>query len=312
MRVLVAGATGAIGRPLVPLLVEAGHEVTGTTRSDAKAQAIREAGAEAAVLDVTNLDALRREVHRARPDVVINQLTALPESLDFRDRDALAATDRLRREVGPVLAQVAADAGAGRLIAQSVAFFYAASGEDLKSEDDPLMEPPPESPFVDAVAALTALERSALGTTGIEGLVLRFGYFYGPGTYYAADGSTAEQVRRRRFPVVGDGGGVFSFIHVDDAAAATVAALDRGSRGIYNVADDDPAPLRDWLPAYAEGLGAKSPRRVPAWLARLIAGKEAAAMAMQLRGASNAKAKRELGWQPRYPSWRRGFREALG
>ena len=312
MRVLVAGASGAIGRRLIPLLVEAGHEVVGTTRSEAKADSIREAGADAVVLDVTNLDALRREVHRARPDVVVNQLTALPDALDFRDRDALVPTNRLRGEVGPALAQVAADAGARRVIAQSVAFFYAPTGEGPKREDEPLIEPPEGSAFAAGVEALRALEGATLGTAGIEGIVLRYGYFYGPGTYYAPDGSTAEQVRGRHFPVVGEGSGVFSFIHVDDAAAATVAALDGGAPGLYNVTDDDPAPLRDWLPVYAEALGAKPPRRVPAWLARLVAGSEVAAMATRLRGASNAKAKAELGWEPRYASWRRGFREALG
>jgi nucleoside-diphosphate-sugar epimerase len=311
MKVFVAGASGAIGRPLIPLLVEAGHDVVGTTRSEAKAAAIREAGAEPLVLDVANLDALRREVHRVEPEVVINQLTSLPEVIDFRDTGALDATNRLRREVGPILAQTAADAGARRLIAQSVAFFYAPTGEGLKSEEDPLMEPPPTSPFAEGVTALRALEDSALGTTGIEGVVLRYGYFYGPGTQYPAEGGYSDLVRRRRFPIVGDGGGVFSFIQIEDAARATVAALDRGAAGIYNVTDDDPAPLRDWLPAYAKAIGAKPPRRVPAWIARLVAGKAAVALATQLRGASNAKAKRELGWEPHHSSWRQGFREGL-
>jgi nucleoside-diphosphate-sugar epimerase len=312
VRVLVAGASGAIGRPLLPLLVKAGHEVTGTTRSERKAEEIRQAGAEPALVDVTDLDALRRTVHGAQPEVVINQLTSLPDALDFRDKDALAETNRLRGEVGPVLAQAAADAGARRLIAQSVAFFYAPTGEGLKSEGDALLEAPEGSPFAEAVESLKTLERSTLETSGLDGLVLRYGYFYGPGTYYAADGSTAEQVGRRRFPIVGGGAGVFSYIHLDDAAAATAAAVERGAPGIYNVCDDEPAALSEWLPAYAEAIGAKPPRRVPAWLARLIAGREAVGMATGLRGASNAKAKRELGWQPQYPSWRRGFREGLG
>jgi nucleoside-diphosphate-sugar epimerase len=251
-------------------------------------------------------------VHEAQPEVVVNQLTALPDALNFRDREALAATNRLRGEVGPSLAQVSADAGAKRLISQSVAFFYAPAGEWVKSEDDPLLKAEPGSIFADGVDSLTRLERATLETPGIDGLVLRYGYFYGPGTYYARDGSTADQVSKRRFPVVGEGAGVFSFVHVDDAAAATLAAIERGAPGIYNVCDDDPASLREWLPLYAEALGAKRPRRVPVWLARLIAGKGAAGMATSLRGASNAKAKRELGWAPKYTSWRQGFREALG
>lgn len=312
MRVLLAGATGAVGRPLLPLLVGAGHEVVGTTRSDAKADAIRAAGAEAAVVDALDPEALRRAVLEARPEVVINQLTALPEALDFRDPESLAATNRLRGEVGPALARIAAEAGARRLVAQSVAFFYAPVGDRIKDEDAPLIELPPESPMAAGPSALRALERSTLEAPGLEGIVLRYGYFYGPGTYYAADGSTAEQVRRRRFPVVGGGSGVFSFVHTEDAAAAATAAVERGAPGIYNVCDDEPAPMSEWLPAYAEALGAKPPRRVPVLLARLIAGKQAAGLATELRGASNAKAKRELGWAPRYESWRRGFREALG
>lgn len=312
MRILLAGASGAIGRPLLPKLLAADHEVVGTTRSEAKAEAIREAGAEAAVLDANDAEALREAVAAARPEVVINQLTALPEALDFRDPDALAPTNRLRREAGPALARIAAEAGAKRLIAQSVAFFYAPVGDRVKREEDPLMELPPSSPMAEGPLALRELERSTLECPGVDGLVLRYGYLYGPGTYYARDGSTAEQVRRRRFPVVGKGTGVFSFIHTEDAAEATLAAVERGGPGIYNVADDEPAPMSEWLPAYAEALGAKPPLRVPVFLARLIAGKEAAGLATELRGASNAKAKRELGWAPRYASWRQGFREALG
>jgi nucleoside-diphosphate-sugar epimerase len=312
MRVFLAGASGAIGRPLLPLLVGAGHEVVGTTRSEEKADAIREAGAEPAIVDALDAEAFGRAVSEARPEVVINQLTSLPDALDFRDPETFAATNRLRSEAGPALAAAAAEAGARRLLAQSVAFFYAPVGDRVKGEEDPLIEPPPESPMAGGVASLRELERSTLEAPGLDGLVLRYGYFYGPGTHYAPDGGTAEMVRKRRFPVVGRGGGVFSFIHVEDAAEATVAAVERGSPGVYDVVDDDPAPLREWLPLYAEALGAKRPHRVPVWLARLVAGREAAGLATELRGASNAKAKRELGWAPRYPSWRLGFREALG
>jgi nucleoside-diphosphate-sugar epimerase len=312
MRVLVAGASGAVGRPLLPLLVGAGHEVVGTTRSEARAEVIRAARADPVIVDARDTEALRRAVGEARPEVVVNELTSLPDALDFRDREALAATNELRREVGPALARIAAEAGAGRLIAQSVAFFYAPQGDAVKGEEAPLMELPPQSPMSGAPPALRELERSTLETPGLDGLVLRYGYLYGPGTYYAPDGSTADQVRRRRFPIVGSGSGVFSFVHVDDAASATLAAIERGPAGVYNVTDDEPAPLSEWLPVYAEALGAKAPRRVPAFLARLVAGRDAAGLATQLRGASNAKAKRELGWLPRYPSWRQGFREALG
>jgi nucleoside-diphosphate-sugar epimerase len=312
VKILLAGATGAIGRPLLPLLIEAGHVVVGTTRSEAKAAGIREAGGEAAVVNAMDAEALREVVVAAEPEVVINELTALPDALDFRDREALAATNALRREAGPSLARIAAEVGAKRLISQSVAFFYAPVGDAIKTEDEPVIELPPESPMADGPLAIRELEESTLERPAVDGLVLRYGYFYGPGTYYAADGTTAEQVRRRRFPIVGNGGGVFSFIHTDDAAAATAAAVERGAPGIYNVTDDDPAPMSEWLPLYAEAIGAKPPRRVPAWLARLVAGKDAAALATSLRGASNEKAKRELGWTPRYASWRQGFREALG
>jgi 2-alkyl-3-oxoalkanoate reductase len=312
MKVLVAGATGAIGRPLLPLLVEAGHEVVGTTRSQAKADSIREAGAEPVVVNAMDTGALRAAVAAAEPEVVVNQLTALPDALDFRDREALTATNALRREAGPALAKIAADVGATRLIAQSVAFFYAPIGGPVKTEDDPMLELPPGSAEADGAMALRELELSTLERPGVDGLVLRYGFFYGPGTYYGEGGSTREAVSKRRFPVVGKGSGMFSFIHTDDAAAATLAAVERGAPGIYNVTDDEPAPMSEWLPVYAEAIGAKPPRRVPAWLARMVAGKQAVGLATGLRGASNVKVKGELGWSPRYESWRRGFSEAPG
>ncbi|HZA57629.1 MAG TPA: NAD(P)-dependent oxidoreductase [Solirubrobacterales bacterium] len=312
MRVLVAGAGGAVGRQLLPPLVRAGHQVTGTTRFQSRAEEIRDAGAEPVIVDVTELAALREVVTAARPEVVVNELTSLPEALNYRDKEALEPTNRLRREVGPELALMAAEAGARRLVVQSVAFFYAPTGQSLKTEEDPVMEIPADSPLSGGPPALRALEESALGTRGLDGLVLRYGYFYGPGTYFAPDGSSFRRVRRRRFPIVGNGRGIFSFIHVEDAAAATLAAVERGAPGIYNITDDEPAPMNEWLPFYAEAIGAKPPLRVPSWLAQVVAGEEAASLATRLRGASNAKAKRELGWAPRYPSWRQGFREALG
>ena len=312
MKVLLAGATGVIGRPLVKALREAGHEVVGTTRTEERAELVRSLGAAPLVIDARDTDALRAAVIKAQPEAVINQLTALPQKLDYkRAEKTFGATTELRGRVGPALAGAAAEAGAKRLIAQSVCFFYASTGQVAHDEDDPLFELPPESPMGKAVVALEALERSAVETPGLDGVVLRYGWFYGPGSAYARSGSWGEDARRRRFPIVGSGNGIYSFVHVDDTVSATLLALERGS-GIYNVCDDDPAPMSEWLPAYAEALGAKPPRRVPVWLASLIVGKQAARVAERLEGASNAKAKRELGWQPSYSSWRQGFREALG
>jgi nucleoside-diphosphate-sugar epimerase len=309
MRVFVAGAAGAIGRPLVPLLVAAGHEVTGTTRSPERAEAIRAAGATPAVVDALDADALQAAAEQAAPDVVVHQLTSLPERFNPRKRDLYAATNRIRSEGTRNLLAAARAAGARRFVCQSIAFAYAPGPQpEVKDEDAPLaLGAPP--PFGEGVRVIDEMERAVLEADGLEGLVLRYGWFYGPGTYYADDGSMAADVRRRRFPVVGSGAGLFSFVHIDDAAAATVAAVERGAPGAYNVVDDEPAALRDWLPHYAEAIGAPPPRRVPVWLARLVAGKVAAAVNVQ-PGASNAKIKRELGWEPRWRSWRDGFREA--
>jgi 2-alkyl-3-oxoalkanoate reductase len=309
MRVFVAGASGAIGRPLVPRLAAAGHDVTGTTRSEERAEAIRAAGARAVVCDALDDDALHGAVVEAAPEVVAHQLTALPHRFDPRDKDIYAPTNRLRTESTRTLLDAARAAGARRLVWQSIAFAYAPGPRpEVKDEDAPLaFRAPP--PFGDGIRALDEMERAVVGAEGLEGVVLRYGWFYGPGTYYADDGSMAADVRRRRFPVIGKGTGLYSFIHVDDAAGATVAAVERGAPGIYNVVDDDPAPQREWLPLYAEAIGAKKPMRVPVWIARLIVGKIATVANVQ-PGASNAKAKRELGWEPRWPSWREGFRDA--
>jgi nucleoside-diphosphate-sugar epimerase len=312
MKVLVAGATGVIGRRLVPMLIEAGHEVIGMTRSQGKADAIKDAGAEPLVCDAFNGNLLHDRVKEVAPEVVVHEMTDLPPALDPRKAEKqLVANDRIRTEGTTNLVAAALAAGTRRMVAQSIAFAYSPSGSDIKDEQDPLYNdaPPPWSRSVRAVAEL---ERLVTETDKLDGLVLRYGFFYGAGSSYASDGSIAAQVRARRFPIVGKGDGVFSFIHVDDAAAATVAAVDRGWPGIYNVVDDDPAPLRNWLPAYAEALGAKKPRRVPTFIARLVAGSYAVMLATQLRGASNERAKRELDWQPRYPSWRQGFKDALG
>jgi 2-alkyl-3-oxoalkanoate reductase len=309
MRVFVAGASGAIGRPLVSQLVSAGHEVTGSTRSEERAETIRAAGARAAVCDALDALALRTAVVDAAPEVVVHQLTALPDRFDPRDKEIYAATNRLRGEGTRNLIEAARAAGARRLVCQSVAFAYAPGAQpEVKDEDAPLALGAP-APFGDGVRTIDEMERAVVGAEGLEGLVLRYGWFYGPGTYYADEGSMAGDVRRRRFPVIGKGTGLYSFVHVDDAASATVAAVERGAPGIYNVVDDDPAPQREWLPVYAGAIGARRPLRVPVWIARLAVGK-IAAMAGAQPGASNAKAKRELGWQPRWPSWREGFRDA--
>lgn len=312
MRVFVAGATGAIGRPLVRQLVEAGHEVTGTTRSPERAARLEEQGATAAIVDAFDRERVMEAVAAAQPEVVVHQLTDLPEAIDLRKLDeSYRGNDRIRREATPHLIDAARAAGARRIVAQSIAFLYAPEGGAVKDEDDPAWVAAP-APLDRGIGTVVGVERAVTEAEGIEGVVLRYGFFYGPGTYYAADGSTATEVRKRRYPLVGSGSGVFSYIHVEDAASATIAALDRGAPGIYNVVDDEPAPMRDWLPVYADALGAKAPRRFPAFLARVIAGRFATAMALDLRGASNAKAKRELGWTPRYASWREGFAAELG
>jgi nucleoside-diphosphate-sugar epimerase len=310
VRVFVAGASGAIGRPLVPKLIAAGHQVTGMTRTEARVEEIRAGGAEAAVVDVFDADALRAAVSAASPQVVIHQLTALPDRVDFRKDETYAPTNRVRTEGTRNLLDAARAAGARRFVCQSIAFAYRPGGEGLKSEEDPLLTDAHGS-FGSAVKALREMEELVLGSDGIEGLILRYGFFYGPGTHYGRDGTTIEDIRRRRMPVVGRGTGVFSFLHVDDAADATVAAVERGAPGVYNVADDEPAQMSEWLPVVAQAAGAKPPRRVPVWLAKLVGGKAVADFALELRGVTNEKAKRELGWQPAHPSWRSGFAESL-
>lgn len=310
MKVFVAGASGALGRALLPRLVEAGHEVTGMTRREERAEEIRAAGAQAVVCDVFDAAALDEAMAASAPEAVVHALTALPPRINPR-KDYLAPTNRVRTEGTRNLLAAAQAAGVRRVVAESVAFFYRPEGSWVKDEEDPPYEQAPGA-FGPAVEAVAELERRVLDAEGIEGVLLRFGWFYGPGTYYARDGSQAEDTLKRRMPIVGEGSGTFSFIHIGDAADAVVAALERGAPGVYNVVDDEPAPLREWLPAYAEALGAKPPRRVPAWLARLVAGSAMTGAALTMRGASNARAKRELGWAPAHPSWRQGFRESLG
>ena len=312
MRIFVAGATGAIGRALVPQAVARGHDVTAPARSPEKAEALAAAGADPTfVRDALDADAVSRAVVEAAPDVVVHQLTALPPALrSFRSFDeTFALTNRLRTEGTDILVAAAKEAGARTFVAQSFAGWpYDRKGGPVKTEEDRLDAAPPKA-LAATLDAIRHLERATLGAGGI---VLRYGGFYGPGTGIAPGAPQVELVRRRRFPLVGDGAGVWSFVHVEDAAAATLLALERGRSGIYNVVDDDPAPVAEWLPALAAAAGAKPPRRVPAWLGRLAAGEAAVVMLNETRGASNAKAKRELGWEPRYASWRDGFVSVLG
>ena len=293
MRVFVAGASGAIGTRLVPQLIDQGHKVIGTSTSPENADRVRALGAEAVVLDLLDPNAVRDAVLQAEPDAIVHQATALAEDRTF------AQTNRLRIEGTDALLAAARDAGVRRFVAQSFASLrYVREGGPVKTEDDPL-DPKPLEAVRETSVAMNYLDEAV---TDAGGIALRYGNFYG-----APNDGLIVPVRKRQFPVVGDGGGVASFIHLDDAAAATVLALAHDGPAIYNVVDDEPAPVREWLPVLAEALGAKPPRRFPVWLARLFAGDVAVMLGTEVRGASNAKAKRELGWTPRYPSWRQGF-----
>jgi nucleoside-diphosphate-sugar epimerase len=311
MRVFVAGATGAIGRQLVPRLVAAGHEVHGMTRSESKRALLSELGAVPVVADALDPDQVADAVARAKPEVMVHELTAIgPVNPRHLDRD-FAQTNRLRTEGTDHLLSAGHAVGVRRFVAQGVAGygFYARGGGPVKSEEDPLEAAPPRE-MRETAAAIGHLEQAVLGARWTEGIVLRYGVFYGPGTSLAPGEEQFELVRKRKYPLVGDAGGVWSFIHVGDAAEATVAAVEHGSRGVYNVVDDDPAQVAEWLPALAEQLGARKPMRVPRFIGRLFAGEAGVVMMTEVRGASNAKAKRELGWQPAHPSWRQGFAAA--
>jgi nucleoside-diphosphate-sugar epimerase len=309
MRVFVAGATGAIGRQLVPRLVAAGHEVHGMTRSESKQALLYELGAVPVIADALDPDQVAEAVGRAKPDVIVHQLTAIgPVDPRHMERD-FAPTNRLRTEGTNHLLSAGHAIGVQRFVAQSHIAAYERTGAAVKSEEDPY-DPAPVRAMRANLVAMRHLEATVLGAEWTEGVVLRYGWFYGPGTSLASDGDQFELIRRRKFPLVGDGGAVWSFVHVADAAAATVAAVEHGSRGIYNVVADDPAPVAEWLPALARTLGAKQPKRVPRFVGRLFAGEAGAVMMTELRGASNAKAKRELAWRPEHPSWRQGFAAA--
>jgi nucleoside-diphosphate-sugar epimerase len=310
MRVFLAGATGAIGTQLVPMLLDGGHQVTALARSAEKAQALQAAGCETAVADALDGDAVADAVAQARPEAVIHQLTAIPARLDPRkiERD-FELTDRLRTEGTCHLVAAAQAAGASRILAQSIAFAYAPGPVGtVHVESDPLLSDPPGQ-FRRSAQAIVELERRVLEAGG---LVLRYGYYYGPGTSISREGSLGREVARRRLPIVGGGTGVWSFIHIEDAARATVAALTRGTTGAYNIVDDEPARVSEWIPALAAALDAKPPLRLPAWLARPLAGEYGVMTMTRAQGASNAKAKAELGWTPRFASWRKGFRRGIG
>jgi nucleoside-diphosphate-sugar epimerase len=315
MRVFVAGASGALGRQLVPQLVAGGHEVVGMTRTPSRQEALRAMGVRPVVADALDPDAVARAVAEAEPEVIVHQLTALSGALDLRHADRFfAVTNRLRTEGTDHLLAAGRAVGARRVVAQSYAGWpVARTGGPVKTEDDPL-DPDPPAALRPALAAIRHVEQAVTGIGWGEGLVLRYGGFYGPGTSLSLEPGAAmvEPIRRRQFPLIGDGGGVWSFVHIEDAAAATVAAVERGPGGIYHVVDDEPAPVREWLPALASALDAKPPWRVPRWLGLLLAGEAATVMMTEVRGASTAKAKRELGWQLRYPSWRLGFAKGLG
>lgn len=302
MRVLVVGASGALGTRVVAQLVNRGHEVIGTYRSPDKVAEVHALGARPVVLDALDPGAVRAAVRRAEPEAIVHQATALTGARFSKDLDrTFAQTNRLRREGTDALLAAARDVGVPRFIAQSYANLrYAMVGGPVKSEDDPLDEAPVPG-MTETCAAMTYLDQAV---TDAGGIALRYGSFYG-----AANDGLIDPVRKRQFPIAGDGGGVSSFIHLDDAATATALALEHDGPAVYNITDDEPAPLREWLPVLADALGAKPPRHVPLWLGRLFAGEPGVVMATTARGASNERAKRELGWEPRYPSWRRGFAE---
>ena len=313
MKVFVAGATGAIGQRLIPMLVQAGHQVTGMTRSPRKAERVRAAGAIPVVADALDAGAVMRAVREAAPEAIVHELTSLPANLDIRHFDsAFAITNRLRTEGLDNLIAAAREAGCRRFIAQSFAGWrYAPQGGPVTTEQDPLDANQPRA-LRSTVEAIRYLEQATTGLPDMAGIVLRYGAFYGPGNTIGAGGALLEQVKKRRVPLIGGGAGIWSFLHIDDAARATVIALESAAAsGVYNIVDDEPAPVSEWLPALAEAVGAKLPLRIPKWLGRLAVGEHGVIIMTEVRGASNAKARRELSWQPRWSTWREGFQKGL-
>jgi 2-alkyl-3-oxoalkanoate reductase len=309
MKIFVAGAAGAIGRQLLPLLAEQGHQVTASTRSSAKAAMLRDLGARPVVVDGLDAMAVGQAVARAEPEVVIHQMTSLAGMPDLRRFDkTFAVTNKLRTQGTDHLLAAATAAGVRRFVAQSyTGWTNARDGGPVKTEDDPL-DPSPPAMQRESLAAIRHLERVVPSAAPVQGIVLRYGSFYGPG----ASDEFVGLIRKRRVPIIGDGAGIWSFLHIHDAAAATLAAMEQGAPGVYNVVDDEPASVAEWLPYVAQAVGARPPRRVPTWLGRLAGGEVGVSMMTQIRGSSNAKAKRELGWRPAWPTWREGFSRGLG
>ncbi len=312
MKVFLAGGSGVVGSHLIPQLIARGHEVVATTTRPERAAAVEAAGAQAVVVDLLDGEAVAAAVQAAEPEVVVHQATALSGPVSLRRFDAaFALTNRLRTEGLDNLLAAAVAAGAPRFVAQSYTGWpNARSGALVKTEADPL-DPNPPAAARESLAAIRKLEAAVTGSDGVAGVVLRYGSFYGPGTGLGEGGEQVELIRRRKLPLVGSAAGVWSFVHIDDAASATVAVIEGRGGGLYNVVDDDPAPVAEWLPALARALGAKPPRHVPVWLARMLIGEHGIAMMTEMRGSSNEKAKRELGWRPAWPSWRDGFEHGL-
>jgi nucleoside-diphosphate-sugar epimerase len=313
MRVFVAGSTGAVGKLLVPLLLENGHEVIALVRAAGKARPLEAMGAKLAFADAFDKEQLTAAIRTAEPEVIVHQLTALVDAGDFKRLDEeFATTNRLRTEVTQTMLAAARMVGTRRFIAQSFCGWpFARQGGPVKTEEAPL-DPNPPASFSKTLTAIRRLEETVQSTGDVQALALRYGIFYGPGTGIAKDGKVVELIRKRKIPIIGNGAGIWSFIHIADVARATVAAISQGEPGIYNVVDDEPAPVSTWLPALAEAVGAKPPFKIPVWLGRLAVGDGGVLMMTETRGGSNAKAKRDLGFQPIYPSWRRGFIEGLG
>jgi len=313
MRVFVAGGSGVVGRALIPRLLESGHEVVSFSRSRDTVRDLEALGATISTGDALDKAQLTDAIVAAGPDVIIHQLTSIHGVGNFKRFDQeFAATNRLRTEATATILDAAVQVGARRVLVQSFCGWpFAREGGAIKDEGDRL-DPHPPASFRESLAAIRFLEDAVVRATGVEALALRYGFFYGPGTGITKGGWTVELVRGRKLPLVGDGAGVWSFVHMEDVAGATIAAMDRGRPGLYNIVDDEPAPVSVWLPFLARTVGADPPRRYPAWLARLAIGEGGVSMMTKIRGASNAKAKRELRWQPRFESWRRGFVEELG
>jgi nucleoside-diphosphate-sugar epimerase len=312
MRVFLAGASGVIGPTLVPMLVKDGHQVSAMTRTPAKVGALEAMGAEPVLCDVFDAERLRDAVVAARPEVVISHLTDLPQNFNPRKmKEAYAANDRVRGEGSENLLAAAEAAGARRFLWQTVSFMTKPAGPPVLDETAPLWTDAPP-PVNTSIRLHERMEHRIVENPNVEGIVLRFGFWYGPRTGFAHDGTIAQAVRKRRYPIVGSGGAISQFVHVEDVAEATIAAMTNGGPGVYNITDDDPVPMREWLPEYARVLGAKPPRRAPLWLAKLLVGEFMTVQATTMRGASNEKAKRELNWKPKYASWREGFNTALG